>query len=140
MKHQRLDAPPPKAAEPRRAKRSGKAKSGRRRSEAAEAPAEAPVVLEEEEEAAPVEAPPLIVEEEDEMEALTLRRGGLARVHGLVGAPQYNGKVVRLLARSKGRWKASANGKGIERPRGQPDAGSTGRWRRRSRRRSRYCC
>ena len=47
------------------------------------------------------------------MEALTLRRGGLARVHGLVGAPQYNGKIVRLLARSKGRWKASANGKGL---------------------------
>ena len=113
MKHQRLDAPPPKAAEPRRAKRPGKAKSGRRRSEAAEVPVEAPVVLEEEEEAAPVEAPPLILEEEDEMEALTLRRGGLARVHGLVGAPQYNGKVVRLLARSKGRWKASANGKGL---------------------------
>jgi len=114
MKHQRLDAPPPKAAEPRRAKRPSKAKSGRRRSEAAEVPAEAPVVLEEEEEAAPVEAPPLILEEEeDEMEALTLRRGGLARVHGLVGAPQYNGKIVRLLARSKGRWKASANGKGL---------------------------
>ena len=71
------------------------------------------MVLEEEEEAAPVEAPPLILEEEDEMEALTLRRGGLARVHGLVGAPQYNGKIVRLLARSKGRWKASANGKGL---------------------------
>ena len=114
MKHHRLDAPPPKAAEPRRAKRSGKAKSGRRRSEAAEVPVEAPVVLvEEEEEAAPVEVPPLILEEEDEMEALTLRRGGLARVHGLVGAPQYNGKIVRLLARSKGRWKASANGKGL---------------------------
>ena len=72
------------------------------------------VLEEEEEEAAPAEAPPLILEEEeDEMEALTLRRGGLARVHGLVGAPQYNGKVVRLLARSKGRWKASANGKGL---------------------------
>ena len=34
---------------------------------------------------------------------LALRRGGLARVHGLVGAPQYNGKVVRLLARDGGR-------------------------------------
>ena len=44
------------------------------------------VLEEEEEEAAPVEAPPLILEE-DEMEALTLRRGGLARVHGLLGAP-----------------------------------------------------
>ena len=59
------------------------------------------------------EEAPAEAEEAPAAAVATLRRGGLARVHGLVGAPQYNGKVVRLLARSKGRWKASANGKGL---------------------------